>query len=202
MAPLPATISLHSYILHVESSLTISTSLCPPRSAHLALRQLNFPFSVPSSFRQRTSYSLPRDIALSPSLPQLPPRAHSLFTPVHHVAERLLRTATITITTVIPITTPITLQCHPLRLIVFWAIGTDWLGRAFWAEREIWVVSCPGTNIQAVSEDALVLCFAARRKIAEMDAAVKMGCQEGSDLGEWLGNRTSITRWDELVGRR
>ena len=120
---------------------------------------------------------------------------------MHHVAERL-RTATITITTVIPITTPIILQCSSLRLIVLWAAGTDWLDRACWAEREIWVVNCPETNIQAVSEDALVLYFAARRKIAEMDAAVKMGCQEGSDLGEWLGNGTSVTRWDELVGRR
>ncbi len=60
------------------------------------------------------------------------------------------------------------------------------------------MINCPGTNIQAVSEHALAFYFAARRKIAELDAALKVGGAGGD--GEWVENGTLTTRWDDVGG--
>jgi phosphoglycerate dehydrogenase-like enzyme len=57
------------------------------------------------------------------------------------------------------------------------------------------VINCPATNIEAVSEHALAFYFAARRKIAEMDAAMKI-----RGPGEWVEKGTLTTRWESVGG--
>ncbi|ERF75477.1 hypothetical protein EPUS_07009 [Endocarpon pusillum Z07020] len=120
-------------------------------------------------------------------------------TPLSLIAPRL-STATIAITTVIPITPAIISQCPSLRVIAIWATGTEWLDTAYCASRGIWVINCPGTNIEAVSEHALAFYFAARRKIVELDTALKV--REGGERrgGEWMEKGTLTTRWDDVGG--
>jgi lactate dehydrogenase-like 2-hydroxyacid dehydrogenase len=120
-------------------------------------------------------------------------------TPAHLVADRL-RTATIAITTVIPITPQIISQCPSLRLIAIWATGTEWLDHAYCAEHGICVINCPGTNIEAVSEHALAFYFAARRKVVEMDGAMKERRLDGESGGEWVEKGTLIPRWEDVGG--
>ncbi|KAF7508245.1 hypothetical protein GJ744_009390 [Endocarpon pusillum] len=116
-------------------------------------------------------------------------------TPLSLIAGRL-STATIAITTVIPITPAIISQCPSLRVIAIWATGTEWLDTAYCTSRGIWVINCPGTNIEAVSEHALAFYFAARRKIVELDTALKV---RGGG-GEWMERGTLTTRWDDVGG--
>ena len=123
---------------------------------------------------------------------------HYRDTPPHLIAPRLL-TATIAITTVIPITPAILSQCPSLRLIAIWATGTEWLDHTYCTSHGIWVINCPGTNIEAVGEHALAFYFAARKKIVEMDGALKVRDGEGGH-GEWVERGTLTTRWDDVGG--
>lgn len=123
---------------------------------------------------------------------------HYYDTPAELVARRL-RPATIAITTVIPITPHDISQCPFLRLIAIWATGTEWLDNAYCSSHGIWVIHCPGTNIDAVGEHALAFYFAARKKISEMDAAVKERRLDGGP-GEWVEKGTLTTRWNNVGG--
>jgi lactate dehydrogenase-like 2-hydroxyacid dehydrogenase len=98
---------------------------------------------------------------------------------------------------VIPITAETISQCPSLQLIAISATGTEWLDTAYCAAKGIWVINCPGTNIEAVSEHALAFYFAARKKIAEMDAVMKV---RNGGPGEWLENGTLTNRWDMVGG--
>jgi len=48
------------------------------------------------------------------------------------------------------------------------ATGMDWVDKRYCAENGISVVNCPQSNIPAVSEHAMALFFASRRKIADL----------------------------------
>ena len=83
------------------------------------------------------------------------------------VTERI-RGASILIITIVPVT-PADLEKAPhIKLIAVMATGIDCVDREYCAEKGISVVHCPQSNIPAVSEHAIGLYFAARRKTTEM----------------------------------
>lgn len=79
------------------------------------------------------------------------------------------------------ITTTIRLSAHlldpavtpHLQLIVIMATGTDCVDKAAAAARGITVCNCPGTNVESVSEHALRLYFATRRRLVELSVATR-----------------------------
>lgn len=85
-----------------------------------------------------------------------------------------IKDATIIITTTIRITAR---ELNPavtprLRLIVAMATGTDHIDKAAAQARGIPVCNCPGSNIESVSEHAIGLYFATRRKLVSLSQAV------------------------------
>lgn len=118
------------------------------------------------------------------------------------------------------ITTTIRLSAHllhpsvtpHLQLIVIMATGTDCVDKAAAAARGITVCNCPGTNVESVSEHALGLYFATRRRLVELSVATRdVDVPGGPGLGrdsEWkmkgsLRGRVGIpplTCCDETVG--
>lgn len=116
------------------------------------------------------------------------------------------------------ITTTIRLSAHlldpavtpHLQLIVIMATGTDCVDKAAAAARGITVCNCPGTNVESVSEHALGLYFATRRRLVELSVATRDVPQD-PDMGrdsEWkmkgsLRGRVGtppLTCCDETVG--
>ena len=92
------------------------------------------------------------------------------------------------------------------------ATGTDCVDKAAAAARGITVCNCPGTNVESVSEHALGLYFATRRRLVELSVATRDVDVPGEeDLGrdsEWkmkgsLRGRVGtppLTCCDETVG--
>lgn len=81
-----------------------------------------------------------------------------------------IRDADIVITTLVPITPAVALQCANLKLIAVMATGAGWVDKAYFAARGITVINSPGSNIPAVSEHALGLYFACRKRVVDMHA--------------------------------
>ncbi|KAF2714899.1 glycerate dehydrogenase [Pleomassaria siparia CBS 279.74] len=97
-----------------------------------------------------------------------------------------VRDATILIVTTIKISAE---TLHPdvtpnLQLIALMATGTDAVDLQACRKRRIRVTNCPAANVDAVSEHAISLYFAARRKTAILDRATR---QVPSD---WKEKRT------------
>jgi glycerate dehydrogenase len=83
------------------------------------------------------------------------------------VATRL-QNADIAITTIIPITCEVLDQCPRLKCVYAMATGTEWVDLEGFRKRGVTVVRAPQSNVDAVSEHAIALYFASRRKIVEM----------------------------------
>lgn len=84
-----------------------------------------------------------------------------------------IKDATIVITTTIRLTAEtLRAEVSPrLRLVVIMATGTDCVDIAAASARGITVCNCPGSNIDSVSEHAIGLYFATRRKFVELHNA-------------------------------
>jgi glycerate dehydrogenase len=92
-----------------------------------------------------------------------------------HELESRVKDATIIITTTTRLNSDI---LHPsktplLRLIVILASGTDCVDLAAARARGIPVCNCPSTNIDSVSEHAIGLYFALRRKLVHLSGVVR-----------------------------
>lgn len=88
------------------------------------------------------------------------------------------------------------------------ATGTDCVDKAAAAARGIPVCNCPGTNVESVSEHALGLYFATRRKLVELCVATRGVSGDAIGDSEWkregslrgrVGN-APLTCCDETVG--
>lgn len=88
-------------------------------------------------------------------------------TATHQVAERI-KDATILISTIVHVTPTMMEQAPHLKLLAIMATGMDWVDKEYCAKRGISVISCPQSNIPAVSEHTVGLYFSARKKIVEM----------------------------------
>lgn len=102
------------------------------------------------------------------------------------IHERV-KDATIIITTTIHLTAEtLSPKVTPkLRLVAIMATGTDCVNVAAAAARGITVCNCPGSNIASVSEHAIGLYFAARRKFVELhNATITVPSDPLSDT-EW-----------------
>lgn len=106
-------------------------------------------------------------------------------TAASEVLDRI-RNANIVITTIVPITPEVAAQCPGLKLIAVMATGCGWLDRAYFRNRGITVINCPRSNIPAVSEHAIGLYFACRKRIVEMH-------QRTTGSNEWA-ERGTLTK--------
>ena len=64
-----------------------------------------------------------------------------------------------------------------------------WLDREAFAKAGVTVTNCPAANTEAVGEHVLGLYFGLRKRIPEMDVAIKA-------TAEWAKNGTLAKRWD------
>ncbi|KAL4967215.1 D-isomer specific 2-hydroxyacid dehydrogenase [Aspergillus stella-maris] len=83
-----------------------------------------------------------------------------------------LRDATIAITTIVPISPAVLSQCPKLQAVIIMATGVEWVDVPAYRERGVRVINCPGANVQSVSEHAIALYFASRRKVVELHVAM------------------------------
>ncbi|KAH8428065.1 D-isomer specific 2-hydroxyacid dehydrogenase family protein [Aspergillus melleus] len=98
-----------------------------------------------------------------------------------------IKDATIIITTTIPLTAKeLSAELTPnLRLIVVMATGTDCVDKEAARSRGIPVCNCPGTNVESVSEHAIGLYFATRRKIVQLHCATTAIPEDPRQDTEW-----------------
>ena len=83
------------------------------------------------------------------------------------VASRI-KDATIVIATIVPVHPHHMDQARNLKLLILMTTGMEWVEKEYCAKRDISVVNCPQSNTPAVSEHALGLYFACRKKTVEM----------------------------------
>ncbi|KAI2732174.1 hypothetical protein CBS147332_1313 [Penicillium roqueforti] len=107
-----------------------------------------------------------------------------------------VKDATIIITTTTRLTAEIlSPEFTPnLRLIVIMATGTDCVDLAAASARGIIVCNCPGCNIDSVSEHAIGLYFATRRKFMELHNATVAVPADLSRDTEWKTHGTLLSR--------
>lgn len=95
-------------------------------------------------------------------------------TPSSQVLERI-KSATIVITCIEPITPAHLDACPNLKCVCVMAVGMSWLDRHAFADRGITVTNTPGANVEAVREHVLALYFTLRKRVVECDQRVKAG---------------------------
>lgn len=107
-----------------------------------------------------------------------------------------LKDATIAVTTTIKLSAEtLNAEVTPkLRLIVIMATGTDCVDIAAASARGITVCNCPGSNIDSVSEHAIGLYFATRRKFVELHNATVAVPEDPSLDTEWKTNGSLLSR--------
>ncbi len=110
-----------------------------------------------------------------------------LRTQPHEVAERV-KDASIVIACVTPVMPQHLDQSPGLGCLAVMAVGISWLQRAKFAKRGVTVTNCPAGNVDAVGEHVLALYFASRKRVGEVDSAVKSGL-------EWRQQGTLTRRW-------
>ncbi|CAG8034716.1 unnamed protein product [Penicillium salamii] len=81
-----------------------------------------------------------------------------------------------------------------LRLIVIMASGTDCVDVAAATARGVTVCNCPGSNVASVSEHAIGLYFAARRKFVELHNATVAIPSDPSLDTEWKTRGSLLSR--------
>jgi phosphoglycerate dehydrogenase-like enzyme len=121
------------------------------------------------------TFDFPHDITLYPR------------TQPDEVAKRV-KDASIVIACVTPVT-PEHLDSSPqLGCLAIMAVGISWVQKAEFAKRGVTVTNCPAGNVDAVGEHVLALYFASRKRVGEVDAAIKGGL-------EWREKGTLTRRW-------
>jgi phosphoglycerate dehydrogenase-like enzyme len=105
------------------------------------------------------------------------------------VAERI-QDATIVVACVTPVTPEDLDIAKDVRCLAIMAVGISWLDREAFAKRGITVTNCAGGNVEAVCEHFLALYFGLRKKIVELDNAMK-------GTKEWIEDGTLIAHWPE-----
>ena len=122
-------------------------------------------------------------------------------TAIGDIAERI-KDATILISTIVQVM-PVHMDNAPrLKLLAIMATGMDWVNKIYCAERGITVINCPQSNIPAVSEHAMALYFAARKKVVEMHVRTTTTdewAQEGSLTKKFLEG-PPLTASQEVLG--
>jgi lactate dehydrogenase-like 2-hydroxyacid dehydrogenase len=88
-------------------------------------------------------------------------------TTLSQVLERV-KDATIIITTRVPISSEVILQCPNLVLIAVMGIGYNTIALEACRKRNVAVCNCPASSSEAVAEQAFALYFAAKRRIVDM----------------------------------
>ena len=119
----------------------------------------------------------------------------------HEIVARI-KDASIVISTIVQVTPAYMDKAPHLKLLAIMATGMDWVDKEYCAERGIAVISCPQSNIPAVSEHAMALYFAARKKIVEMHVrttTTEEWAQEGSLTKRFL-NGPPLTASQEVLG--
>ncbi|KAJ5328332.1 hypothetical protein N7452_008722 [Penicillium brevicompactum] len=113
-------------------------------------------------------------------------RAVHRLTAQSDLPERV-KDATIIITTTTRLTAETLSPANTpkLRLIVIMATGTDCVDLAAATARGVTVCNCPGSNVASVSEHAIGLYFAARRKFVELHNATVAVPSDLSLNTEW-----------------
>ncbi|KAF2227414.1 glycerate dehydrogenase [Elsinoe ampelina] len=100
-----------------------------------------------------------------------------------------LSTATILVTAAVHLShTTITQHCPALRAIICMGTGVDNISIPACQERGITLCNTPAQNIASVSEHALALFLAVKRKVVEMDGFTRDGRTWGKRkmlIGEW-----------------
>jgi phosphoglycerate dehydrogenase-like enzyme len=79
-----------------------------------------------------------------------------------------IKDATIVISTIVQVMPTHMEKAPHLNLLAIMATGMDWVDKEYCAKRGISVINSPQSNISGVSEHAMGLYFAARKKIVEM----------------------------------
>ncbi|KAF1995715.1 glycerate dehydrogenase [Amniculicola lignicola CBS 123094] len=115
---------------------------------------------------------------LPPSFDLSPPHTYNLTTydrPDASLLASRVRDATILIVTTIRLSAEILSPdvTPKLKLVAVMATGTDPVDLDACKKRGIRVTNCPGANIDAVSEHAISLYFAARRRTVMLDTATR-----------------------------
>jgi phosphoglycerate dehydrogenase-like enzyme len=119
----------------------------------------------------------------------------------HEIVERI-QDATIVISTIVQVKPGDMDKAPYLQLLAVMATGMDWVDKEYCARRGITVISCPQSNIPAVSEHAIGLYFAARKKIVEMHVQTTTTdewAQEGSLTKRFLEG-PPLTASQEVLG--
>ncbi|KAF2864914.1 glycerate dehydrogenase [Massariosphaeria phaeospora] len=112
----------------------------------------------------------------------------------------IVTTARIDAATLHPAVTP-----H-LRLVAVMAAGTDPVDLAACRKRGLRVTNCPAANLDAVSESALSLYFAARRRTVLLDGLVRQVPSEWKTHGslgkhlKFADGKPPLTCGDEVLG--
>jgi len=88
-------------------------------------------------------------------------------TTLSQVLERV-KDATIIITTRVPISSEVILQCPNLVLIAVMGIGYNTIALEACRKQNVAVCNCPASSSEAVAEHAFALYFAAKRRIVDM----------------------------------
>ena len=109
------------------------------------------------------------------------------------VGERV-KDASIVVACVTPVL-PEHLDMAPnLGCLSIMAVGMGWVQKEEFAKRGVTVTNCPGGNVDAVGEHVLALYFASRKRVGEVDAAVKNSL-------EWREKGTLTRRWAKDGGK-
>lgn len=88
-------------------------------------------------------------------------------TTASEVIDRI-KDATIIIATIVQVKPAMMDHAPKLKLLAVMATGMDWVDKDYCARRGISVISCPQSNLPAVSEHTLGLYFASRKKLVEV----------------------------------
>ena len=151
------------------STTTRGPALPPGRTKHhiVVLESIHAPMPT---------FSFPHTITLHPR------------TAPNEVEERI-KDADIVIACIAPVTPPMLKTATHLGCLCIMAVGIAWLDREAFAKAGVTVTNCPGGNLEAVGEHVLALYLGLRKRVVEMDGAIK-----GSM--EWVEKGTLAGRWD------
>lgn len=124
-----------------------------------------------------------------------------------HLRARI-RNATIIIVTTMKITADVlAADVTPnLKLVAVMATGTDPVDLEACKKRGIRVTNCPGANLEAVSEHAISLYFAARRRTVMLDRLTRAVPSEWKEKRSLMGHmkfadgHPPLTCRDEVMG--
>jgi phosphoglycerate dehydrogenase-like enzyme len=113
-----------------------------------------------------------------------------------------IKDATIVISTIVQVMPAHMEKAPHLKLLAIMATGMDWVDKEYCATRGISVINSPQSNISSVSEHAMGLYFAARKKIVEMHirtTTTDEWAREGSLTKKFLDG-PPLTASQEVLG--